>query len=49
VSILARQPGQDCRVRDRGPVSMWEDEQRRQKPGELRSAAGGRFLNTGDA
>jgi hypothetical protein len=28
-SIYAPQPGLDCRIRDRGPVSMWEDEQRR--------------------
>jgi hypothetical protein len=28
-SIYAPQPGPDCRIRDKGPVSMWEDEQRR--------------------
>jgi hypothetical protein len=27
-SIFAPQPGQDCRVRDRGPVSMYQDGQR---------------------
>jgi hypothetical protein len=26
--IYAPQPGQDCRIRDRRPVSMWEDEER---------------------
>jgi hypothetical protein len=26
--IHAPQPGVDCRIRDRGPVSMWEDEER---------------------
>jgi hypothetical protein len=25
-SIYAPQPGHDCRIRDKGPVSMWEDE-----------------------
>lgn len=28
-SIFAPQPGQDCRIRDRGPVSPYEDEQGR--------------------
>ena len=27
-SIYAPQPGQDCRIRDRGPRSPYEDEQR---------------------
>lgn len=29
-SIYAPQPGPDCRIRDRGPVSMFEQDQRRQ-------------------
>ena len=29
-SIYAPQPGADCRMRDRGPVSMFEQDQRRQ-------------------
>jgi hypothetical protein len=28
-SLYAPQPGPHCRIRDRGPVSMWEDEQER--------------------
>jgi hypothetical protein len=28
-SIFAPQPGVDCRIRDRGPVSMFEEDQRR--------------------
>ena len=28
-SILAPQAGVDCRIRDRGPVSMYEDARRR--------------------
>jgi hypothetical protein len=28
-SIYAPQPGPHCRLRDKGPVSMWEDDQRR--------------------
>jgi hypothetical protein len=28
-SIYAPQPGPECRIRDRGPVSIYEDEQRR--------------------
>jgi hypothetical protein len=28
-SIFAPQPGIDCRIRERGPVSIYEDEQRR--------------------
>ena len=27
--LYAPQPGPHCRIRDNGPVSMWEDEQRR--------------------
>ena len=27
-SLYAPQPGVDCRIRDRGPVSMWEDQRR---------------------
>jgi len=27
--LYAPQPGPHCRIRDRGPVSMWEDEQGR--------------------
>jgi hypothetical protein len=27
-SIYAPQPGPHCRIRDIGPISMWEDEQR---------------------
>jgi hypothetical protein len=28
-SIYASQPGRHCRIRDKGPVSMWEDEHER--------------------
>ena len=28
-SVYAPQPGQHCRIRDIGAVSMWEDDQRR--------------------
>jgi hypothetical protein len=28
-SIYAPQPGPHCRIRNRGAVSMWEDERRR--------------------
>ena len=28
-AVYAPQPGPHCRIRDRGPVSMWEDEQER--------------------
>ena len=27
-ALYAPQPGPHCRIRDRGPVSMWEDEER---------------------
>ena len=27
-ALYAPQPGPHCRIRDRGPVSIWEDEQR---------------------
>jgi hypothetical protein len=32
-SVYAPQPGLDCRIRDIGPVSMWEDEHRRADAG----------------
>jgi hypothetical protein len=33
------QPGQDCRVRDGGPVSVYEDQQRRRDGWELNQSA----------
>jgi hypothetical protein len=36
-SIYAPQPGPHCRIRDIGPVSIWEDEQR-QTPDDRRSS-----------
>ena len=32
--LYAPQPGPHCRIRDRGPVSMWEDEHRRWSDGD---------------
>ena len=31
-TLYAPQPGPHCRIRDRGPVSIWEDEQRHDAP-----------------
>jgi hypothetical protein len=29
ISVYAPQPGPHCRIRNKGPASMWDDEQRR--------------------
>jgi hypothetical protein len=42
--LYAPQPGQHCRLRDRGPVSIWEDEQWRTPIGIDPSSSEGRRL-----